>query len=119
MQVCFIESDGETVNMNIDEYKKCTDYVASIEFTINEDEMYITFLKSDGNGLGSMLIAYACSKGDDVSAITVEVDDCSDLYRQEHNIYTKLGFRYVESWGPEMIADVRVVIENYSSKLTN
>jgi hypothetical protein len=33
----------------------------------------------------------------------VEFDDCSDLYRNKKNIYTKVGAKYIKNNGPEMI----------------
>jgi ribosomal protein S18 acetylase RimI-like enzyme len=33
----------------------------------------------------------------------IEFDDCSDLYRDKNNIYLKIGAKYIEESGPEMI----------------
>jgi ribosomal protein S18 acetylase RimI-like enzyme len=32
----------------------------------------------------------------------IELDDMSDMYRKDNNIYVKNGFRYTDSFGPEM-----------------
>ena len=45
-----------------------------------------------------------------VKAVTL--DDDSDRYRQPHNLYIKLGFKYVDDSGPEM----ETTIENLMRK---
>lgn len=37
----------------------------------------------------------------------IEFDDCSDLYKDKNNIYLKVGAKYIENTGPEMIWKIR------------
>lgn len=63
---------------------------------------------SRGKGYGTLLlrkIIFQCTLKDYIKYITV--DDMSDNYRSEHNIYLKHGFRYIADTGPEMILNLR------------
>ena len=43
---------------------------------------------------------------------TVTVDDCSDRYRQSHNLYINIGFEYVDDQsGPEMHAKLYKILQ--------
>lgn len=52
-------------------------------------------------------MVHACNEAKKRGIITITLDDCSDRYRQPHNIYTKLGMKYDnEDGGPEMTGQV-------------
>lgn len=58
-------------------------------------------------GYGSLLIKECIKKCKNTyrSKLIFYIDDMSDRYLQQNNIYIKLGFRYIsEGDGPEMIA---------------
>ena len=54
------------------------------------------------------LVAY-CREQHGVTVI--ELDDMSDHYRQNDNIYLKLGFKYLEETGPEMRAETSTILK--------
>ena len=54
------------------------------------------------------LAAY-CTEHHGVTVI--ELDDMSDHYRQNDNLYLKLGFNYLEDNGPEMHAKISTVLK--------
>jgi ribosomal protein S18 acetylase RimI-like enzyme len=65
---------------------------------------YINILEEyRGKGLAKALLwhLYDIMLNEKISCI--EFDDCSDLYRDKNNIYLKIGAKYVESSGPEMV----------------
>jgi len=37
---------------------------------------------------------------------SVQLDDTSDKYRQEHNLYKLVGFKYIADYGAEMTAEI-------------
>lgn len=60
-----------------------------------------------GRGIATALLQEIVQLCQDLGMYVVEVDDMSDRARQPHNVYVKAGFRYRNSWGPEMFAFVR------------
>lgn len=71
-----------------------------------------------GKGVGSSLIYYACKKSLEQNISKIELDDCSDHFRKKNNIYLKLGFRYISNFGPEMVGDVKEILNKYQSTLS-
>jgi GNAT superfamily N-acetyltransferase len=56
-----------------------------------------------GQGLGTYLIKKLIINAyNDKNIKIIELDDMSDNYRKNNNIYKKLGFYYCERCGPEM-----------------
>ena len=65
---------------------------------------YINILeKYRGKGLANALLwhLYDIMLNEKIS--NIEFDDCSDLYRDKNNIYLKIGAKYIENSGPEMV----------------
>ncbi len=63
-------------------------------------------------GWAMCLIKEFVKRAQELGAVRVEVDDCTDRFRVEHNLYVKCGFKYRDSYGPEMHANVRNVLKN-------
>lgn len=87
-----------------------------IEVIFHPESMSIIDLHSarPGNGYGTHLIVHACKEAVKLGITKVTVDDCSDMYRQENNIYTKVGMKY-EDDGPEMFGSVNEIAEYKTS----
>jgi hypothetical protein len=61
-----------------------------------------------GNGYGTHLMIHACNEAKKRGISTITLDDCSDRYRSQHNIYTKIGMKYDnENYGPEMNGNIK------------
>lgn len=58
------------------------------------------------NGYGMKLMKDFLTKGYGLGVIHIELDDCSDNYRKNHNIYIKCGFKYT-SFDNLMYANTR------------
>jgi GNAT superfamily N-acetyltransferase len=72
-------------------------------------EMTVIDIKSTytGKEYGSHLLVHACNEAKKRGITKVILDDCSDRYRAEHNIYIKLGLTYDDCvFGPEMSGDI-------------
>jgi ribosomal protein S18 acetylase RimI-like enzyme len=78
---------------------------------INERRAYISNLwvkeSLRGQGIGTYLLKKFIKNLDDLGVIHVELDDVSDNYKKNKNIYIKFGFKYKRDDGPEMTASVR------------
>ena len=82
-------------------------------------------LRKAGFGTYLLLITISYAKSLDIE--NIKLDDMSDGYRTEHNIYKKIGLEYEdEDGGPEMIGYVDKVYSNikpflnkYSNKIIN
>ena len=59
-----------------------------------------------GKGFGMKLMKEFLTKAYDLGVVHAELDDCSDNYRKDHNIYIKCGFTYTDS-DNRMYANVR------------
>jgi len=92
----------------------------SVNETLNEFN-----LRKAGFGSYLMFIAICYAKSLDIQ--NIKLDDMSDGYRSEHNIYKRIGLEYEdENSGPEMIGLIDEVysnldgfLEKYSSKIIN
>ena len=92
----------------------------SVNETLNEFN-----LRKAGFGSYLMFIAICYAKSLDIQ--NIKLDDMSDGYRSEHNIYKRIGLEYEdENSGPEMIGLIDEVYSNldgflkkYSSKIIN
>ena len=54
-------------------------------------------------GYATRLLKFAINKSIKKGLYIIELDDMSDNFRKQHNIYVKHGFGYVSDHGPEMI----------------
>lgn len=73
-----------------------------IQITLNINTMIVISLYSRKKGCGTKLMVYSCKEQLKKGIKYVELDDCTKRYRMNHNIYTKLGMKYVDDYGPEM-----------------
>jgi GNAT superfamily N-acetyltransferase len=88
-------------------------YVGRIEGNINNRAAIITILHVTPNyrnqGFGMKLLKEFLTTVYEMGIVHVELFDCSDNYRKNHNIYIKCGFRYTGS-DNNMYANVRVAL---------
>lgn len=68
---------------------------------------YINYMKVlrkyRGMGLATCLLWHLYDILNKEGIKYIELDDCSDLYRDRNNIYLKIGAKYIEENGPEMV----------------
>ena len=113
-RVIFYINDKKLLRDNL-----TTDCLAFIEtITLDEDdEMCISWIATNTGykrkGLASMLIIAATEYYKNKSQIVL--DDCSDYAFIESNIYTSLGFKYINSNEPEMIGKPSTIIKKWKS----
>lgn len=72
--------------------------------------------KYKGHGFGITLIKKFLKKISEIGIIHVELDDCSDNYRKDHNIYIKCGFKYIDN-NNRMYSNVRVSLKKINNFL--
>ena len=61
-----------------------------------------TIEKHRGYGYGYKILEYIKRICIERNIQTIELDDCTDLFGQDNNIYLKAGFKYKEENQPEM-----------------
>lgn len=66
-----------------------------------------------GRGLGTLLLSISIISAGNEGIEQVVLDDDSDNYRKPNNIYIKLGLRYEEEDGPEMIGKTKTVTRKW------
>jgi len=87
----------------------CDDIVAYIQFFTTDDseEAKVTTVYVNpqyyGKGLATELFKMVIQYLKELDFISIVLDDMSDNYRKSNNLYLKLGFKYVNEYGPEMI----------------
>jgi len=55
------------------------------------------------DGIGSLLLNQLIEFAKNQRITQIMLDDMTDRYRKQHNIYLKHGFKYINEFGPEMI----------------
>jgi hypothetical protein len=85
-----------------------------IEVVFHPDEKSMTVIDlhsaRPGNSYATHLMVYACNEAVKRRISTITLDDCSDNYRKNRNIYTNVGMKYVNSeGGPEMIGNTKTI----------
>lgn len=100
-----------TTELTVTSLKKQLDILpACVSANIEDKEIAIISLHSSIKGCGTLLlyavILYAYHNFD-VENITL--DDMSDRFGMQNNIYIKLGMKYIEPCMPEMIGSVKYV----------
>jgi hypothetical protein len=82
-----------------------------------DDIINIHYLKTRGdvrgNGLARYLIFYSLYYFNNINVI--ELDDMSNNYGKRRNIYTTMGFKYIEDDQPEMIGYRNDIIKYYDA----
>ena len=68
--------------------------------------LYITSLHTEekyrGNGYASKLLKFSIKQAKENGIRYVELEDMSDNFRKDRNIYINHGFKYCHDYGPEM-----------------
>jgi hypothetical protein len=80
-----------------------------VVFDKKEQLLTVIDLKSyhPGKEYATHLMIHACKEAKKRGITNITLDDCSDRYRNNNNIYIKLGMNYeYEKDGPEMIGYV-------------
>ena len=107
------------------------DYViASIHFYVDkqDDDVTIGSLTTNSNldgfdlrggGVGTFLVLCAINFAKNHNIAKANLDDMSDGYRTQNNIYLKIGFEYEGESGPEMIGDVNIIYNNIDIFIQN
>ena len=91
-------------------------YVSTV-FDLNEKTMTVTWIHSSipNKGYGTTLMGEVAIAAKLAGVETILLDDMSDRYRKPHNIYTKLGLKYENNEGPEMIGNVNTLLDLLST----
>lgn len=93
-------------------------------FGKSKNELYIAALQTNFNfdnfnmsrsGIGTFLLLSAIAYSKLFNVKTVLLDDASALHRKDNNIYSKLGFKYLEKTGPSMIGDINKIYTNINT----
>ena len=95
------------------EFKKNINKIpAFIEISTQDRIMSVLLLKSNirNRFFGSTVFLHACKEQIKKGITIVELDDCSSHYRQPHNIYIKLGLKYVADCYPEMVGNIEEIL---------
>lgn len=101
-------------------YCKYSDFLPGfIEVIIdpNEGDVHVMYVQSTirTRGLGTFLVCAGVLTGFLYGVHKVGLDDNSVNFREEDNIYVKLGFTYVAEYGPEMVGTTRGIYEIWPS----
>lgn len=93
------------LNNNILSSDEIDESYSWIQVYISNKEMNIHYLTTNsnyrGNGFATFLILYVINFFPNV--IQIELDDFSNNFQMKNNIYTNIGFKYIENDHPEMI----------------
>ena len=112
-KVLYYISDKVLYIQNFEIYNK--DVLGFVEVVFDKDDITIVDLYSSTykEGIGTYLMLHACKEAKKRGVKNITLDDCSERYRQKHNIYTKLGMVYVDSdGGPEMVGSINDILTN-------
>jgi hypothetical protein len=72
-----------------------------------------TSLNQRNKGYASLLIVISCIIAERFGLDIIELDDCSDNFKKQKNLYTNLSFRYIEDGFPEMIGSTKQIIRQW------
>jgi hypothetical protein len=75
---------------------------------------YVNSTKS-GIGVGTALLALCVQEGQKAGLTSVTLDDMSDRFMQEHNLYLNMGMTYKEPYLPEMIGSSETILDCWES----
>jgi len=98
---------------------KQVNFVSLLEiiWDFNEKNIGIIFIQTNFNhrnkGYGSLLIIMSCIIAERFGLDTIELDDASDNFKKQKNLYTNLSFKYVENGSPEMIGSIKQIIRQW------
>ena len=86
--------------------KKKSKIVGYITYVISNNNCTITSINiiKPNKGYGTILLNEVIKDIKEYfsNIKQIDLDDMSDQFRKEHNIYIKFGFKYINDYGPEM-----------------
>jgi GNAT superfamily N-acetyltransferase len=77
-------------------------YMVDEDMPVSITSLY-TFEGYRGKGYATVLLNWLFDEVKSKGYKTINVDDCTDLFRKPNNIYLVNGFKYIEEGYPEMI----------------
>lgn len=97
----------------------CHELPGFIENVINIEEkaLIILYINSTihGKGVGMLLACASILAAYGIGIQSIFLDDNSERFRRRDNIYIKLGMRYVEPYGPEMVGTPSRVVKAWKA----
>lgn len=85
---------------------KCIIAWSTLIINKQENEATLTWIKTNNEyqkkGYASKLINHMINYCRDSQISEINLDDMTDNYRKDNNLYLKNGFKYVDDNGPEM-----------------
>lgn len=94
------------LSINEPRHKKCSVleayYMDDEDMSVSITSLY-TFEGYRGKGYATVLLNWLFDEVKSKGYKTINVDDCTDLFRKPNNIYLVNGFKYIEEGYPEMI----------------
>ena len=93
------------LSINEPRYKNCSvleAYMDDEAMSVSITSLY-TFEGYSGKGYATVLLNRLFDEVKSKGYKTINVDDCTDLFRKPNNIYLVNGFKYIEEGYPEMI----------------
>lgn len=86
-----------------------------IQFVTNQErnETTLLWLQSNvrGKGYARFLFEYMINYSKENGIKKILLDDCSENFRKEHNIYVNFGVKYIDDYGPEMEGNVDEIFD--------
>jgi hypothetical protein len=102
--------------LSLEKLKKNKQLSAFIEVVFQPQDKNITIInlqsKLQGKEYATHLILHICKNAKNKGISTITLDDCSDRYRSDNNLYTKIGMTYDnEDGGPEMSGKIDDILK--------
>jgi GNAT superfamily N-acetyltransferase len=82
------------------------DYQQDSPNILNITDLYVKH-EYRNQSYGTKLLEQAIQLARDRHCEFITLDDCSDRFKLHHNIYIKLGFKYIDLNFPEMILIIK------------
>ena len=82
------------------------DYEQDSSNVLNITDLYVKH-EYRNQSYGTKLLEQAIQLARDRHCECITLDDCSDRFKSNHNIYIKLGFKYIDLNFPEMILIIK------------
>jgi hypothetical protein len=110
--VYFITITDIVIN-TINEFNHNIDQVVGYIEVVLESVLIVKYLRSFKKriGIGSKLLLHVCEIAKRQGINTIELDDCSDRFGYDRNIYIKLGLIYINLNYPEMTGDIKTILD--------
>ena len=110
------ERKDNMILLSIDEPQKKTCSVLKAYYDDEDMSVSLTSLHTfedyRGKGYATVLLNWLFDEVKSKGYKTINVDDCTDLFRKPNNIYLVNGFKYIEEGYPEMIKNLYIINVN-------